>query len=686
MKTGKRICAVVVAIALVIYISTYGIETTSISKAKEKNKKTTYIVQLEDGGSVEFAQKTFEESKETNLNGEHLMEEEGIVALCLAESEKQELEKRTNVSYIEKDFQVEGSVLTESGSVEDVPKFHKKKVRKYKRNKSKHEWNIRMIHADKIEKRKKSNDSKVKIAILDSGVDYGNDIELAASVTLVPGEEEMSPLFMDGSGHGNSVAGLVAALDNEEGITGVNPEAEIYSIRVLDNNNQAPVSRVIEGIYMAIEQNVHIINLSFGMDTYSHALQKAIRDASDAGILIVAAAGNTGNSGVQYPAAYDEVIAVGSVDKMGEVVESSARGNEIEVVAPGDLVRSTGTFGDELVASGTSLAAPQVSAIASLIWQKDLGMSADFVRWAINEGANAYGEKEAYGNGLVDAEYILTNYHELKARYEEGKAEDGNVKNEREIIGFEDTGCVEGSWTVAKHGDMVGSDYANVKAGARFPDNTSFMDTYGKYRFAKISHNPWWHGTYQQSNNYVAAYIYATNMANAIGQGKMPHDASIPSGCTYATDMLSDVNAIGSVVGWGHSAVLNGREPTAGRRRAFVWGMGIHTLADTYAHSAYVHDSSGWHHLAHEDGKGYDVADDPTKYQPRYDNAVAAVKKSLAVYNNKYAGGTYNEFSTVIGQNVYKLRNISAYITTVAGYAAAQPYVAYSYSPSTGTK
>lgn len=685
MKIGKRICAVVVAVAMVVYMSSFGLEATNVSKAKEKRKKDTYIIQIKDDKSMKFVQKSYEQSTETNLNGEHLMEEEGMVALSLSEAEKEELEKRTNVSYIEKDFMVEGSVLTESGSVENVSQFHKKKIRKFKKNKSKHEWNIRIIHADKLEK-KKPNASKVKIAILDSGIDYGNDIELAASITLVPGEEEMSPLFMDGSGHGNSVAGLIAALDNKQGITGINPEAEIYSIRVLDNNNQAPVSRVIEGIYMAIEQNVNIINLSFGMNTYSKTLEKAICDASDAGILIVAAAGNTGDAGVQYPAAYDEVIAVGSVDKMGEVTESSAKGNEIEVVAPGELVRSTGTFGDELVTSGTSLAAPQVSAIASLIWQKDLDMSADFVRWAINESANSYGEREEYGNGLIDAEYIVTHYEELKSRYEEGKVEDGNVKNEKEVIGFEDTGCVEGSWTVAKHGDMVGSDYANVKAGARFPDNTSFIDTYGNYRFAKISHNPWWHGTYQKSNNYVAAYIYATNMANAIGQGKMAHDAPVPSGCTYATDMLSDVNAIGNVVGWGHSAVLNGREPTAGRRRAFVWGMAIHTLADTYAHSAYVHDSSGWHHLAHEDGKGYDVADDPNKYQPRYDNAVAAVKKSLAVYNSKYTNGTYNEFSTVMGQNVYKLRNISAYVTNVAGYAAAQPFVAYNYTASTSTK
>ena len=131
---------------------------------------------------------------------------------------------------------------------------------------------MQMIHG---EKGKKSVKKKIKVAVLDSGVDDGNDLDLAYSATLVPGEEEMSPLFMDGSGHGNGVAGLIAAKDNKEGITGVNPNAEIYSIRVLDDDNRAPLSRIIEGIYMAIDQKVNIINMSFGVSQYSkHCIRR----------------------------------------------------------------------------------------------------------------------------------------------------------------------------------------------------------------------------------------------------------------------------------------------------------------------------------------------------------------------------------------------------------------------------
>ena len=173
---------------------------------------------------------------------------------------------KSNILYIEEDMIVKASDSENS--------FHKKREKKIHKNTSKIEWNMQMIrHTKRIKKTHK----KIKIAVLDSGVDYGNDIDLAESISLVPGEEEMSPLFIDGTGHGNSVAGLIAAMDNKEGITGVNPNSEIYSIRVLDDNNCSPVSRVIEGIYLAIERNVNIINMSFGLDSYSRALEKAVQ-------------------------------------------------------------------------------------------------------------------------------------------------------------------------------------------------------------------------------------------------------------------------------------------------------------------------------------------------------------------------------------------------------------------------
>lgn len=280
---------------------------------------------------------------------------------------------------------------------------------KGEKNTSSTEWNVRMINAKN--KAVKDGD-RIKVAIIDSGVDWGNDINLAYQVSLVPGEKDMTQIFMDGSGHGTSVASLIAANDDGKGITGINCNVDIYSYRVLDDANEAPVSRVIEAIYMAIEHNVNIINMSFGLDEYSQALEEAVHVAKNKGILVIAAAGNTGEKGVQYPAAYTDVMAVGAVNKDGLVENYSAKGEELELVAPGELVKTTGFVGSEEVTSGTSLAAPQVTAVATLIWQKDSSVSADFVRGLLNESANLYGDKDEYGNGLVDAEYALSHYDE----------------------------------------------------------------------------------------------------------------------------------------------------------------------------------------------------------------------------------------------------------------------------------
>ena len=131
------------------------------------------------------------------------------------------------------------------------------------------------------------------------------------------------------------------------------PVTELYSARVLDDDGNSPISRVIEAIYWAIEKDVDIINISFGTQEYSAALEKAVTDAENAGILIVAAAGN--NETVEYPAAYEEVIAVGSVNSECEISDFSATGEEIELVAPGETVKVADAFNTETAVSGTSV-------------------------------------------------------------------------------------------------------------------------------------------------------------------------------------------------------------------------------------------------------------------------------------------------------------------------------------------
>ena len=528
-------------------------------------------------------------------------------------------------------------------------------------------WNSKMIKAKKRLREKQTK--KVKIAVLDSGIDWGNDIELKESISFVPDEEGMNPLFMDGSGHGNSVAGLIAARDNGRGITGINPQAEIYSIRVLDDENEAPVSRVIQGIYYAINKKVNIINMSFGMPQYSDALKQAIDDAQRAGILVVAAAGNTSGK-VEYPAAFPSVLSVGSVDSCAEIADSSAKGDKVNIVAPGELVCTTGEFGDMLIASGTSLAAPQVTAVASVLWQENPSATNELIKHVLIQSAN-YNTPEGYG--LVDEKYAIENYSSIAEEYYTKKSKE-EQENTSKIYTNSDTGCVKGSWTQSIHESLVGSGHSNVKQGARYPDKNS--------RFKTITSNPGWHGSYNV--NYIAAYIYATRMAEQLGNGKSATKASKPNGLTNAeaTNMLGDVNSLD----WTALGMT-----TNGKQRAFAWGMAMHTAADIFAHSAFVYSNGKWNHLAHggtHNGEAINnYADNTSKFDGRFYSAENIVHSIVEKYDAKNGSGSYKEFRGIdASKKDYRLRDLVDNIKETTSDNIGNPYTAFNLSNSSVNK
>ncbi|MFU0827158.1 MAG: hypothetical protein ACFWTJ_06400 [Lachnoclostridium sp.] len=291
-------------------------------------------------------------------------------------------------------------------------KPHKIKTVKLSSKNPNMEWNLQIVKAQKPDT---NPSNKVKVALIDSGIDYTSDIDVHVRKNFISDQNDISIIYEDLSGHGTSVAGIIAAKDNGDPVTGINPNVELYSARVLDDNLSAPISRIVEAIYWAIEQNVHIINISFGTLNHSEVLHKAIQDAYNAGILIIAAAGNNGI--IEYPAAYDEVIAVGSVDSKGERSQGSAIGDGLELVAPGELILSRGSLGGISVSSGTSMAVPHVVGIASALWEKDLNCSAEFIRLVLDISANQYGPMDEYGFGLVDYENALKQYNKLKKKY-----------------------------------------------------------------------------------------------------------------------------------------------------------------------------------------------------------------------------------------------------------------------------
>lgn len=705
----RRSCAVTAMAALVMHhvgpmLNIRAAEPANESgvaeqRTQQKGKKD-YIVKFKTKAAMKQSTKTYEESTEINQNGEDKLEENKLVSLELSGKEAEQLETNQNVEFVEEDKDV--SACGEKYFAGKDKKKHKKVEKRHKKNESKVEWNVQMIHAEN--KAKKSN-NKVKIAILDSGVDWGNDIDLAYQTSLVPGEEEMTQMFMDGSGHGSSVASLIAAKDNGEGITGINPNAEIYSYRVLGDGNKAPISRVVEAIYMAINHKVNIINMSFGISEYSETLEKAVQDAADAGILVVAAAGNTGSEGVQYPAAYDEVMAVGAVDKDGSVEQYSAKGEELDLVAPGELVRTTGFIGSEEVVSGTSLAAPQVAAAASLIMEKNLNASPEFVRGLLNETANLYGESDAYGSGLLDAEYALAQYDNYSKNYTKINTQNGvEVKaNKRKVETFEDTGCVEGSWTEGAHKKMVEEEYYCVRAGVRFPDlkekqptidyegkswnlNLGSNTSDDKYLFYGHKFNPCWHGYY--TTNYVKAVLYATYIAEAVYKYNTIARTESSFEYEYAQRMQQSVEHLydKSQEGWNYilydlkknNSKAKKQSNSNGFKRAVIWGMAIHSATDVYAHSTRTRSGD----IIHPSTGIKNGADDKEYIKERYDDAATVARRMMLRYSEKKElRVTDLEVPGNYTRN-YELNKYSDYMKEVGN----EVHYTFDYSNSHGTK
>lgn len=499
---------------------------------------------------------------------------------------------------------------------EDVPvqasgHIKKRKIVKKKQDCKEAEWNMQVIKAKK-QKKSKEGSEKVKVAVIDSGVDVVNDLIVRANINLIPGEEELLPLFSDITGHGTSVAGIIAAEDNETGITGINPNVEIYAARVLDNDNSAPISRVVEGIYWAIDRDVHIINMSFGTSVDSEILRKAVQDAYEAGILLIASAGNTGDE-VEYPAAYPEVVAVGSIDSKGAVCKDSATGSEVELLAPGDRVKSSAGFGTTLICSGTSMAAPHVAGVASLLWEKDLSVSSEFIRKLLAASANHYNENPKYGYGLIDAEYALSLYDEFKADYQNVLMEDipqaevneAVEENASSVVVYDENEYVEGRWHAVPHENAItdnqllleAADLNDMKKGAIYPDKSDYL--------SKISEHGAFHGRgnhYETRITDVGNYIANTIYLSAIAQneGVLTINQSGMDLSKYNSDDFQEFSMIYNQLSLCEKNENNNATiKYEANNRAFLWGIAIHCATDAYAHSSFVQLRNKWYRVKH---------------------------------------------------------------------------------------
>ena len=235
----------------------------------------------------------------------------------------------------------------------------------------------------------------IKVAVLDTGVLASHE-DLAGQVVGAHDFTGSPAGASDVFGHGTHVAGIIAAAEsNGHGLAGIAPRAKILDSKILGDDGSGYLSDEIAGIQWAVQQGAKVINMSFGADGACDPSEQAVvDDAWSAGVVLVAAAGNSGASGAIAPANCNHVIGVGASTIGGPSApgrtESRAsfsnHGSGVDVAAPGDHVYATMlTSGSVSNAtgygplSGTSMATPQVAGVAALIWATQYGTSSEAV-------------------------------------------------------------------------------------------------------------------------------------------------------------------------------------------------------------------------------------------------------------------------------------------------------------------
>lgn len=279
-----------------------------------------------------------------------------------------------------------------------------------------YQWNLPVIQTVKGWHESKGSDL-VKIGVLDTGVqtDHPDLIgKLDEGTNLV---DPTSPPE-DDVGHGTHVAGIIAAaVNNGEGVAGITWYNKVVPIKVLDASGAGSTYSVAEGIIWAADHGIKVINMSLGNYAEAQFLHDAIKYAYDKDVVLVAASGNDNTDRPGYPAAYPEVLAVGSTNADGTRSPFSNYGDYVDVAAPGMSIASTYPGSQYAALSGTSMASPHVAALVGLIRSMNPDLTnvevMDIVRHSAKD-LGAKGKDKYFGYGLIDIDQALLEARQSK--------------------------------------------------------------------------------------------------------------------------------------------------------------------------------------------------------------------------------------------------------------------------------
>lgn len=271
-------------------------------------------------------------------------------------------------------------------------------------------YGISMVQADQVSD---SLTGDMTVCVTDTGYSLGHEDLPTNGITGDDNDgngNDSGNWFEDGHGHGTHVSGTIAALGNNDlGVIGVNPggNLNIHMVKVFDSSGLwAYGSDLAIAVDQCAASGAKVISMSLGGGLPSAVEEAAFENAAANGILSIAAAGNSGNSILSYPASYDSVMSVAAVDSNGDRASFSQFNEQVEISAPGVGVLSTLPGNTYAAWDGTSMATPHVAGVAALVWSHYPTCTRAEIRQAINKSAEDRGSElrdDLYGNGIIKA-------------------------------------------------------------------------------------------------------------------------------------------------------------------------------------------------------------------------------------------------------------------------------------------
>ena len=574
-------------------------ETFTVRAAAHKETAKDYIVNVADQHKLDKLAKEYD-TVDHNESTAELLESSGCVSLELTDSQAQQLGQESGVVSVERDEIVSGC---ESDEADQIIQF------------AKEAWNIDAVNVERgvSDKPKTAENGKKKIAVIDSGVDITEDIDVADRVDLLYAGEESSFLCCDMTGHGTAVASIICAKDDDNGVTGIDEDLEVYSVRILDENNEAPISRVVAALQWCEENGIDIINMSFGTNYDSDILREEIKSVADKGILMIAAAGNDKEADqILYPAAYEEVMAVGGVSADMSPADCSVQGAGVELSAPGEYIPVLAQLGGLTVESGTSMAAPHIAAVAAKLWENHADWSADKIRQCMDVSA----KQLADGNGkIVDYKAASELAKDFDAVYKPDSST-GDLPECGSHVTAEDRYEIPGvvaKWMEKGHNSLIRDAVSDANLKSKYTDKkiavlkavSLAVDTCSgtsggtKLTLAKDVPNLHAHGY----TNYITTVYYLYKIAYL--QKKNPSKS--------ITKIMNSDSAKGAVIDLANLSYINkainiictkelkkggkaynipnaytGTNAAANNRALRVLGMALHVAGDAFSHKSIV--------------------------------------------------------------------------------------------------